>query len=56
MPNKQQLWWMATGVIALLVIKYPLVGLHTWNGILHPCRKDDPNGLFYNPLMGVFIR
>jgi hypothetical protein len=51
--TSQQLMWMTAGVLALLAIKYPIVGLKTWNGVLHPERRDNPNGLFYYPLMGI---
>jgi hypothetical protein len=54
MPTREQLWWMAIGIATLLIVKYPLLGLKEWNNLLHHCsRKDDPNGLFYYPLMGL---
>lgn len=52
MVTKEQLGWMALGVVALLAVKYPIVGLHYWNSVLHPKRTERP-GVFYWPLMGL---
>lgn len=49
----EQLKWALIGIAALLVVKYAIVGLRVWDRTLHPDRQDNPNGFFFDPLMGV---
>jgi hypothetical protein len=40
------------GIAGFLFLKYVVVGFCQWNSILHPLRQDDPNSLFFYPLLG----
>lgn len=43
---------MLLGIVALLVVKYLLLGLTVWDNILHPGRTEPHGSMFLNPLLG----
>lgn len=55
MTGNQKITWAAIGWISLIVVKYGIVGLDHWNGMLHPGAVIAPNQeSFRKPLLGVF--
>jgi hypothetical protein len=46
--------FLILGFVALLVIKYLVVGLDAWNGVFHPDRVEGKSlDAFRKPLLGV---
>jgi hypothetical protein len=47
--------WFLIGWVAILLLKYVVVGLDTWNATLHPGLVIAPNQMAYRrPLLGLF--
>lgn len=38
--TKRDLFWFVGGIVALLAVKYGVVGVLRWNNILHPGRVE----------------
>lgn len=47
-------WYMVLGILLLLVIKYVVLGLNSWDSIFHPGRTEPSNSMFLQPLLGGF--
>jgi hypothetical protein len=43
---------MVLGVVAILVVKYLLVGLTVWDNVLTPGRTEPSGSMFLNPFLG----
>lgn len=43
MTTEEKVLWMAYGILTLLVFKYLVFGLDSWNGVLHPGRQEPDN-------------
>ena len=53
--NRTKIEWFAIGWVSVLIVKYVIVGLDAWNGVLHPGLVIAPNQEpFRKPLLGVF--
>lgn len=50
----RDLWFMALGIAALLLVKYIFFGLDEWDKMFHPDRMDNPGSPFYFPFLGAF--
>lgn len=44
--------YMVLGILALLVVKYLLLGLNVWDNVFHPGRTEPNSSVFLNPLLG----
>lgn len=54
MTKQEWLPGMATEVVALLAVKYLVIGLDVWDGFFHPGRVEPSNlNAFKKPLLGL---
>lgn len=47
-------WWcIALGIVALLIVKYAVVGLDAWDATFHPGRVEPADSAWKKPLLGL---